>query len=541
MKRKGISSVFFKVLFISISVGFLVLLATLAITLKFSIATLHEKNDNTLKALAISLSQSEIVKESLMQGTCSPSLMSFIDSLIANLPTMSVLTIADTNSIRLYHVVHSRIGQPFVGGDQGDCLDGKAYFSNAVGTLGLQRRFFSPVMDADNTVIGFVMASTTISQSQEFTREILRAYFGLAILLSIISILFSFLTSLFIQKVLLGFSPFDLVQSYLKQNEVLNALTEGVILVDTTGNIQLANSASEKMLGHPSDFLVGKTLNMFIQDIKGGSIIDCDQNNFPTNRPNLLATCLPLKERKRTNGNIVILTDRSEAMRNAEQLSGTRHIISALRANSHEFMNKLQVLSGLLQMNKTNEAQEYINTVSALHSQSLTPFLKLIENTNVCALLLGKLNNAREMNIEVKLLPNSHLSRHSPYLTTTELITIIGNLFENAIEAINAQISEGLRNITLQITEDNTGLLIMFSDTGIGMTQDIIDHIFEEGFSTKGQKGRGYGMYLLQKLVNRNHGTIEIDSDPGYGTTFTIIFHEKNRELYGDTYNNNRR
>ena len=81
----------------------------------------------------------------------------------------------------------------------------------------------------------------------------------------------------------------------------------------------------------------------------------------------------------------------------------------------------------------------------------------------------------------------------------------------------------------------------MFSDTGIGMTQDIIDHIFEEGFSTKGQKGRGYGMYLLQKLVNRNHGTIEIDSDPGYGTTFTIIFHEKNRELYGDTYNNNRR
>ena len=551
MKKKGTASLFFRILITSTALWVLVLAATMGITLQISISTLLEKNDNTLKAVATALAENDSVRLSIENGACPESLVNFLDSFLSKSPTMDVITIADVNSIRLYHVVHSRIGKVFVGGDQGSCLAGESYFSNAIGTLGLQRRYFSPVrangggINIDGKVIGFVMASTTMRQSQELRNEIFRAFTGLAIILTLISIILSSVSALFVRKILLGYSPIDLIHSYLKQNEVLNTLTEGIILVDSSGKIQLANSICEKMLGHPSDFLVGKKLDTFIQDIRGNSLLSSNQNNFPTNRANLLATSIPAKQGKNSSGSTIILTDRSEALRNAEQLNGTRHIISALRANSHEFMNKLQVLSGLLQMNKTEEAKEYINTVSALHSQSLTPFLQHIANVNVCALLLGKLNNAREMNIEVKLLPNSKLPRHSPYLTTTELITIIGNLFENAIEAINSQAignsqTAGTpRNITIQITEDDSGLLIMFSDTGIGMSEDIIEHIFEEGFSTKGQEGRGFGMNLVQKLVERNHGTIEIDSDPGFGTTFTIIFHQKNRELNIDAYNNN--
>ncbi len=555
MKKKGIAPLFLRILVISSAMWLVVLAATMGITLQISISTLLEKNDNTLKAIATALSENATVRSSIENGACPEDLVRFLDSFLSKSPTMDVITIADANSIRLYHIVHSRIGEVFVGGDQGDCLEGKSYFSDAVGTLGLQRRYFSPVrangggLNIDGKVIGFVMASTTMRQSQELRREIFRGYIGLAIILTLISIILSSVLALFVRKILLGYSPLELIHSYLKQNEVLNTLTEGVILVDSTGSIQLANSACEKMLGHPADFLVGRTLDTFIQDIRGNSLLSVPENNYPTNRKNLLATSIPIKQEKNSNGTTIILTDRSEAMRNAEQLNGTRHIISALRANSHEFMNKLQVLSGLLQMNKTEEAREYINNVSALHSQSLTPFLQHIANVNVCALLLGKLNNAREMNIEVKLLPNSKLPRHSPYLTTTELITIIGNLFENAIEAVNSQLPNNPRNITIQITEDETGLLIMFSDTGVGMTDDVIKHIFEEGFSTKnsqedsegqeGHSGRGFGMNLVQKLVERNRGTIEIDSDPGFGTTFTIIFHQKNRELNIDAYNNN--
>lgn len=568
MKKKGSASLFFRILIVTTIIWVLVLAATMAITLQISISNQQEKNDATLKAVATALSENSIVINSLKQGKCPDYFVGFLDSFITKSPTMDIVTIANTDSIRLYHIVHSRIGEVFVGGDQGDCLEGKSYFSDAVGTLGMQRRYFSPVWDfgsksINGKVIGFVMASTTSRQTKELYRETRKAYAGLAIILTLISIILSSVSALFVRKILLGFSPLDLVHSYLKQNEVLNTLTEGVILVDREGKIQLTNSACEKMLGHPSDYLVNRTLDTFIQSIKGNSLVGETLNNFPTNRQNLLATSIPIhsgisrentqnkNQRKNSGGNsgkygtknssgtTIILTDRSEAMRNAEQLNGTRHIISALRANSHEFMNKLQVLSGLLQMNKTKEAQEYINNVSAIHSQALTPFLHLIANASVCALLLGKLNNAREMDIEVKLLPNSKLPRHSPYLTTTELITIIGNLFENAIEAINAQPAGKPRNITLQITEDDSGLLIMFSDTGIGMADDIIEHIFEEGFSTKGKEGRGIGMNLVQKLVDRNHGTIEIDSDPGFGTTFTIIFHEKNRELNFDAYNNN--
>ena len=76
-------------------------------------------------------------------------------------------------------------------------------------------------------------------------------------------------------------------------------------------------------------------------------------------------------------------------MRRAEQLNGTRHVVSALRANTHEFMNKLQVISGLLQMDRTEEAKAYIGAISAVQSKLVAPVLQHIRNANTAALLLG--------------------------------------------------------------------------------------------------------------------------------------------------------
>ena len=67
------------------------------------------------------------------------------------------------NLIRLYHVNHALIGEEFVGGDQGDALAGKRYFSDAIGTLGLQHRFLTPVRDTDGSILGFITVSATMT------------------------------------------------------------------------------------------------------------------------------------------------------------------------------------------------------------------------------------------------------------------------------------------------------------------------------------------------------------------------------------------
>ena len=132
-------------------------------------------------------------------------------------------------------------------------------------------------------------------------------------------------------------SPEELVHTYLTQNEVLNNLDEGVVFVDAPGKIQLVNRAAEGMLGQRSELLEGAVLDSLIQEESGESLLrekEEKKKNISTSRPNILSCCIPLRKNERRSGSLLILSDRTEAMRTAEQLNGTRHIVSALRANS---------------------------------------------------------------------------------------------------------------------------------------------------------------------------------------------------------------
>ena len=525
MKRQGgIASLFLKMLLWATLLWVVLLGITLSVTLHFSLSTLQDEIERNLVSTSSSLAQSSMVQQSLKEGACSQQLIDYLDLLVKQTGGLDIITIADANSIRLYHVVHSRIGERFVGGDQGDVLEGKSYLSDATGTLGYQHRSFSPVLDEDGTVIGFVVTSTTMDRLETLRWNIVTTYIHLAMILMLVTLILAASLSLLIRRLLHGFSPEQLVHNYLTQNEVLNNLEEGVVSTDHQGIIQLVNRAAEQMLGRQALLLEGKHLDTFISGKDGGSLLGKAGDNLSTSYPNILSTCIPLEKDGVRTGSTLILRDKSETMREAEQLSGTRHIISALRANSHEFMNKLHVISGLLQMNKAEEALRYIGDVSAVQSQTLDPILQRIHNPNVAALLLGKVKNARELDIQFTLLNNSYLPQHSRFLSTADLITVTGNLLENAMEAINVQHPGSLRSVVLQITEDEGGLVLMVSDTGSGITPQVMEHIYEAGFSTKARDGRGVGMALIRDIVTRCGANIEVDSEPGSGTTFTLIF-----------------
>ena len=523
-KQGGITALFFRMLLWSTLLWVVLLGITLGLTLRTSLSTLQEKIENILTATSSSLAQSTMVREALEVGYCSEELIDYLDLLVAQTGDLDIVTIAGTDSIRLYHVVHSRIGESFVGGDQGPALAGESYLSDAVGTMGYQHRSFSPVLDDDGTVIGFVIASTTMDRLESLRQEIIETYLRLLLLLMLVTLVLSVSFSLLLRRVLHGLSPEQLVHSYLTQNEVLNNLEEGVVSIDSQGTIQLVNRAAEEMLGRQAAALTDQPLDTFISAGTGESLLDRAGENQTTSYPNILSTCIPLEKNGTRTGSTLILRDKSETMREAEQLNGTRHIISALRANSHEFMNKLHVISGLLQMGKAEEALDYIGAVSAVQAQTIDPVLQRIHNPSVAALLLGKFNNAREMDIQLTLLNNSYLPQHSRFLSTADLITITGNLLENAMEAVNVQHRGSLRSVVLQITEDAGGLVLMVSDTGSGITPQVMEHMYEAGFSTKAQDGRGVGMALVHQIVSRSGASIEVDSEPGSGTTFTLIF-----------------
>ena len=67
-------------------------------------------------------------------------------------------------------------------------------------------------------------------------------------------------------------------------------------------------------------------------------------------------------------------------------------------------------------------------------------------------------------------------------------------------------------------------------DNGIGIPQEMLSHIYDFGFSTKAAEGRGFGMSMIQNIVVRHDGTIDVDTEQGAGTTFTLIFQIKRQK-----------
>jgi len=79
--------------------------------------------------------------------------------------------------------------------------------------------------------------------------------------------------------------------------------------------------------------------------------------------------------------------------------------------------------------------------------------------------------------------------------------------------------------VHVSVDEDEDVLAILVTDNGIGMTEEVRIHIFNNGFSTKEKKGRGIGLYLIQEIVQKGQGDIEVISEPNKGTSFLITFY----------------
>src|ERR1043165_5750396 len=98
-----------------------------------------------------------------------------------------------------------------------------------------------------------------------------------------------------------------------------------------------------------------------------------------------------------------------------------------------------------------------------------------------------------------------------------ELREVLVNMIYNAIDAMP---SGG--EIRLSTQEGRERVVICIGDTGTGMTPDVKQRLFDPFFTTKGKAGTGMGLAVSFGIIRRHEGSIEVDSEPGRGTTFKL-------------------
>ncbi len=106
-----------------------------------------------------------------------------------------------------------------------------------------------------------------------------------------------------------------------------------------------------------------------------------------------------------------------------------------------------------------------------------------------------------------------------------DLHSLIANLLTNAIDACSAdQDGEKRHRIALRVFSDGRDAVVQVQDTGPGMDEETRNKLFGMLYSTKGSHGTGLGLLVSHKVATEHGGTIEVDSAPGEGSTFTVRF-----------------
>lgn len=444
-------------------------------------------------------------------------LVPYLDSFKSALSNIDVISVVGAGGERLYHTTHSLIGSKY-DGTLPDFSSGELLVTDDTGPSGSQRRAYAAIYGSDGSYRGFVMA---VMLKENINKMILRTvliHLVAAALVLLPTLGLAAKLSLRIKKKLNGYEPDVFGAMFTVRENILEALEEGIVAFD--GNCQtiyLSSSAAEMLGGGITPEMTKLAGEVIGDGQKRGGI-----NLRGQNGSELIADLLPVGDGEHPEGALCILRDRTEFTKLMEDLSGIRYMVESMRANSHDFINKLHVILGLVRMGECDRAVEYIMGVTSIQQTVINSIAKNIEDPSVAALLIGKYARASELNIRFKLVQGSHLSRADIYIPSGDLVTIIGDLTDNALDAINAQRDGSApRELTVGIFTTPHALLINVDDTGGGIAPEIRDDIFGDGVTTKGE-GHGKGLYIVRGLVNRHGGRISVESEPGVGTSFTV-------------------
>ena len=519
----------------------LVLIVTLALFLGVSgtLINIHfevGKRDQNLQNIAEAVASSPLIDDKIANPDDKKTtelLNEYLDSLKISLDNIDVISFVSRENIRLYHSNHELIGTEYDGAiPEFEKVSKEYYTSNETGPSGSQRRAYAAVYDKNGNYTGFVMTILLLENIKAETLQILFIFALITIAAILIELIISAELSSSIKKSLHGYEPNVFSAMFQVRDNILESLNEGVLAVDKNGVVQFANRSAAKMFGKKkAKELINTPFTDCCNDGFIKNVISTGEKEFniqeqSIDNSNVLIDCIPIKEKDDIIGAVAILHNREEYTKLMEDLAGTRYLVDSMRANNHDFTNKLHVIMGLIQMEMYDDAVSYIENISIVQRETISKIMSVVDEPSIAALLIGKSARASELNIKFILNDESHYSKTDLLLPSELMVTVIGNLIDNAFEAINIKDIQRQKELRFGIYSRENALLITVEDTGIGISKDNLEHIYDNGFSTKGE-GRGTGLYQVKEMVEAIGGKITVESQENVGTSFTVIFQNK--------------
>ncbi|MEV7876910.1 sensor histidine kinase [Streptomyces microflavus] len=490
-----------------------------------------------VRAAAVAVADSPSVREAILTPDPSAVLQPYAEQVRRD-TGIAFVTIMDTERVRWTHPDASLIGETFLGHTE-EALRGETFTETYTGTLGPSIRVVTPVRDG-REIIGLVSAGITVDRVSSQVREQLGALAlaaGGALALGGIG---TYVINARLRRHTHGMNAAELSRLHDYHQATLHAVREGLLMLDGQRRIALINDAGRELLGiTPETEALGRTVDeLALPAPLTGALLASearvDELHLTADRVVVVNTRPVVGGQRR--GTVVTLRDHTELQALTGELDSERGFTQALRSQAHEAANRLHTVVSLIELGRVEEAVDFATAELELAQVLTDRVVGAVEEPVLAALLLGKAAQANERGVELELAEDSLIDDGAlpSSLAQRDLVTILGNLIDNAVDAASEGDSAaavpaqrtggtgaGRARVTVTALADEGELLLRVSDTGAGIGPEEADEVFRRGWSTHGA-GRGLGLALVRQAAHRNGGSVELDRAPEGGARFTV-------------------
>ncbi|KUM41045.1 sensor histidine kinase [Arthrobacter sp. EpRS71] len=499
----------------------------------------YDEAGGRMLAIAASLADNPLVVEAASTADPSAVLQPYALEVMDHADA-DFITIMAPNRTRWTHPRAEELGKPYIGTIE-PALRGETFTEVTAGTLGPSVRTIAPVVDPEGNIKALVAAGVTVRTVDTDVAERLGVIGIIALVVLFFGSVASWLLGRYLRSVTRGWGPEQLAQLFAYYESVLHSVREGVILIDTHGKAVMYNDQAAELLGlTPSEADRSPDEAPKLADLPfDGSLRALFESGRPAHDEihltgsrilvvNQAPAVGPVPERSRQKpaiyGTVATIRDRTEIESLGTELQTMKTLSDALRAQTHEHANRLHMIVSLLELGRTPQALEFATKDLELSQQLTDDMVASVDEPVMSALVMGKAAEAHERGVELVVRTSGSAGVRG--LEIQDLVTILGNLLDNAIDAAAA--GELPRKVELDVEAGPAAVEFTVRDSGSGINPDSIDDVLQYGFSTKspeenprGAHGRGVGLALVRQAVERLNGTMTI-SNPG-GAQFHVL------------------
>ncbi len=439
----------------------------------------------------------------------------------------SFVVVTNVQGIRFSHPNPRLIGKPVQDDPEPRSSEpfrtGRLWMGVQHGTLGEVAAGKVPLRDHGQLIgevsVGFPVGDATTQLARE-----LRSFADYMILAIGLGVLTALGFARWLKRQTFGLELREIAGLLQEREAMLHGIREAVLGYDKNERVILANDAAQKLLQLPPDF-EGRPLAEVLPpgrlgDVASGKICGADLLVLTGDRV-LVANRMPIRlAHRRHLGWVVTFHDQTESEILKRELDEAIGLADALRAQSHEFSNRLHTLVGLVELQQYDEAVRFVTCVSAARDAMTEELKNSIGDARLVAMILAKTSLADERGVELGVAADSYVA--GTIINISEVLTVTGNLIDNAIEATAQQTQ--LRRVELTIVSAAADLLIRVRDSGPGVPDEARDAIFTDGFTTKSSPTgahRGIGLALVRQITERRGGMLSVGRDGG--AVFTAV------------------